>query len=482
MGRKSLRKLGIALFVILFFTAYIFNNIFLENWAILGLIIVSIRLLATDKKNILLILFISTLIVFDLGVYFSHLFDTSSWWKLIQGSMTRYSYEDNDISKSLLIMVVSLICILLGYYCSNKIRLKFTSRSSSSGLYINEENDQALNIIRKHIRIVFYISSVGNLLYYLYKAYLVITISYVYLYTSYNDIWILKMSSLVSYVSFYCFLATYPTKRECKGPAVFFIICSIGSILTGNRGTTVSNILFVLFYYYIREYKDEHVENWVPRNAFIYIVIAVPISFTLLGMIGNFRSGNTLSASPIEYATRLFASQGESGLLLTESVANLDSFKYNNVNFTFGEFIRRIQGNQQLSSLFGLKYLGGVATQSEANALWGNTFGCAISYTKMKYTYLNGYNLGTYYLAEIWADYEWIGILLFNFILGIVIAKISNTTRSNFYSRSLLYGVITQLLLLGRHSFSNLALFFMSTAVLLMYMVFFLDYRLTKRK
>ena len=164
-------------------------------------------------------------------------------------------------------------------------------------------------------------------------------------------------------------------------------------------------------------------------------------------------------------------------MLLPETIENLDRFRFENINFTFGKFLNNIQYNTTLSKMFGLHSLKGIASQTVDYAIYGNQFGSAISYYKMRYTYLSGYSMGTYYLAEIWADYRWIGVILLNLILGFFVGKLSKITYSSFTIRCIAFGAITQLLLIGRFSITNIFLFFMSTAVLVMYIFFILDYK-----
>lgn len=464
------------LFVLLTFTlllvAIFGGNIHIEIWMLLLFMASIFFYMASNlEKHILLFLLFITFVFFDMGMYFSHIFDFTSWWKNIQGSMTEYSFEDATMTLSITILVVSILMILIGYYISDKFVL--IRRKNLEVKF--DETDERLETVKGHAKVIFYLTTIGNLLSYLYKAYMVFTVSYVYLYTDFSEIWFLKMCSLVWYVSFYCYIATFPRKDEIKKVVVIYIICSVASLLTGARGTAISNLLFLVFYYLIRQRYSE--ERWAPRNAILKMVVALPVIMIILGIIGTLRQGNTIDNGILSYGSHLFASQGESGMLLPETIENLDRFRFENINFTFGKFLNNIQYNTTLSKMFGLHSLKGIASQTVDYAIYGNQFGSAISYYKMRYTYLSGYSMGTYYLAEIWADYRWIGVILLNLILGFFVGKLSKITYSSFTIRCIAFGAITQLLLIGRFSITNIFLFFMSTAVLVMYIFFILDYK-----
>ncbi|MDC7286911.1 O-antigen polysaccharide polymerase Wzy family protein [Blautia schinkii] len=472
MRFESKRILLVLLTSALLLLAIILGNIHAEIWMLLLFMASILFYMASNlEKHILIFLLFITFVVFDMGMYFSHLFDFTSWWKNIQGSMTEYSFEDATLTLSITILGVSILMILIGYHISDKF--VFMGKKNSEMNF--EKSDARLEKVKGHAKVIFYLTTIGNLLSYLYKAYMVFTVSYVYLYTDFSEIWFLKMCSLVWYVAFYCYIATFPRKDEIKKVVVIYIICSVASLLTGARGTAISNLLFLVFYYLIRQRYSE--DRWAPRNVILKIVVALPAIMIILGIIGTLRQGNTIENGILSYGSQLFASQGESGMLLPETIENLDRFRFENINFTFGKLLNNIQHNTTLSNMLGLHSLDGIAPQTADYAIYGNQFGSAISYYKMRYTYLSGYSMGTYYLAEIWADYRWIGVILLNTILGFFVGKLSKIAYSSFTIRCIAFGVITQLLLIGRFSITNILLFFMSTAVLVMYLFFIFDYK-----
>ena len=471
MRFESKRILLVLLASALLLLTIIWGNIHAEIWMLLLFMASILFYMASNlEKHILIFLLFITFVVFDMGVYFSHLFDFTRWWKNIQGSMAGYSFEDTTVTLSITILTVSILMILIGYHISGKF--VFMRGTNSEEAF--EESDARLETVKGHAKVIFYMTTIGNLLSYLYKAYIAFTFSYVYLYTDFSEIWVLKMCSLVWYVAFYCYIATFPRKDEIKKVVIIYIICSVASLLTGARGTAISNLLFLVFYYLVRQRCSE--ERWAPRNMVLKMIVALPVLMIVLGIIGTLRQGSTIDNSILSYGSRLFASQGESGMLLPETIENFDEFKFENINFTFGKFLNVIQHNTTLSSIFGLHSLNGIASQTADYAIYGNQFGPAISYYKIRYTYLNGYSLGTYYLAEIWADYRWMGVILLNIVLGFFIGKLSKIAYSSFAIRCVAFGAITQLLLIGRFSITNIFLFFMSTAVLVMYTFFIFDY------
>lgn len=472
-GRRILFVLLTAALLII---STIWANVHVEIWMLLLFMaaILSYFTVDLEKHGLIFLLFV-TFIVFDMGVYFSHLFDLTSWWQGFQGSMTDFYFQESTLTLSITILTVSILAILVGYHISNIVLVVGKNNYEVDFA----ETGTALEVVKDHARIIFYLTTIGNLLSYLYKAYMVFTVSYVYLYTDFSEIWALKMCSLVWYVAFYCYIATFPERNEIKKVVIVYIICSAASLLTGARGTAVSNVLFLLFYYLVRQKNSE--DRWVPRNIVMKMFVAFPVIMIVLGIVGTLRQGDTIDNGILSYGLRLFASQGESGMLLPETIENLDKFRFENINFTFGKILNNIQHNTTLSSWFGLHSLSGVVSQTADYAVYGNQFGSAISYYKMRYTYLSGYSMGTYYLAEIWADYKWIGVILINFVLGIFVGKLSKIDYSSFTSRCIAFGAIAQLLLIGRFSVTNILLFFMSTAVLVMYVFFIFDYENHRR-
>ena len=61
--------------------------------------------------------------------------------------------------------------------------------------------------------------------------------------------------------------------------------------------------------------------------------------------------------------------------------------------------------------------------QTVETALYGKDFGAALTYFVMPHNYLAGVGMGTSYIAELFHDFGYIGVVLINILYGCIFAR-----------------------------------------------------------
>lgn len=428
------------------------------------------------EKHLLLLLFVLSFNLFVMGTYYCNIFSPYGWWENIKGTMMNYSIQEHSIIYALILVYISLISIVISYIYflkkRNISRIEYVNFRVSMPTYF-------VNLMRR----CYLFFSIGSIINIMLKISVVFTHSYVFLYNGFQENIILKWISLVSEVFFWCYLATFPSKKQLKLPIFVFILISILNLFTGSRGNTMLNIFFIIFYCGLRDNtKTNLYEKWLPKHIKLYSLLSIPIVCVVLASISFLRNKQSISTSFINLIFDFLGNQGESGLLIPLSMENTTAIIAENINFTFGNILRGLQSNNFWSDFFGLRYIGGLSSNSVEYAHYANSFSAAITNYYMTYNFRNGLGLGGSYLAELWLDYGLFGIVVFNLFLGWFISRCATIKLNNFYINALLFCVVQSLLDIGRTSCFKFLQNFTSSIVLLSYIIIFLSFYLINKR
>ena len=122
--------------------------------------------------------------------------------------------------------------------------------------------------------------------------------------------------------------------------------------------------------------------------------------------------------NPIAVIADLFYKQGVSFRWLALGYGAIPFLPHNGfTNYTFGSFIDYFCNGSIAQKFFGAVSLG--SSNSLLKAQYGNNFSHHLSYILLGDEYLAGHGCGSSYLLEVFADYGYLGIVVFSLILGL---------------------------------------------------------------
>jgi oligosaccharide repeat unit polymerase len=347
------------------------------------------------------------------------------------------------VQKHILItLFISLLCIFLGYIVS-----------TNKGYYsINKTIDYDSNnirLIRTISKYVYYISYIPYLICLLDKVNFVSENNYISYYTQYTSSipHVVVSFGQMSIISFALFLATMPNKKESRLPIILYLIYTFLSLGYGQRNTFVLNSLFIFIYFIIRNKINPERKKWLEKKHVILIMIATPFIIVSLNNFAFTRENKVVEqTSRRDVITDFFVGQGQSINIIGYGKSLENSFPPNKM-YTFGPLIYYMRNNVITQFIFDIpKYKSNTVDM----ALYGNSFGQTISYLVIKDNYLAGRGMGSCYIAEVYKDFGYIGIVIINLVYGYFFANINKQLRYNVWLTAFLLISIKYILLSPR--------------------------------
>lgn len=447
---KALRNILCTISIIIFVIGWSFNT---TDYLLLsvGLIFINNIWFAIEKvyDRIIFLMFNLTFLLFLFGrIISSELFkynpDNSHLFGL--------AFNNIDIINHILkAEFLSLFFLFVG----NLIFLKFNFSKKKD---INEININFKIIsIRKSSIFLYYIAIIFRF-YYLYE--MIKTSQTAGYYESFSTFQsqmpgILILLSETFDIAFFIFLSTFPSKKKIKVPVFLYILEGIMNLISGRRSGFVLNILILLIYYVFwkkrwlkNNYENEEKGNFLGSfKKFLLIIVIIPLLIFVLNLVGSNRGQNLFSSNSnsIEFSGEIIEFLYSQGIS-----ANVIGYGYKfdeqlpDKLYTIGpitEFINnKIIGHYILGHD---EFIG----QTVDRALNGYLFSHTISYFIMPDLYLRGVGYGSSYVAELYADFGYLGVILGNILYGILLGFLYKGFNNNNIWKVAIILMITRIIL-----------------------------------
>lgn len=320
------------------------------------------------------------------------------------------------------------------YYCNS-----FNKR-----LCYKNNNVEFIKSIRKISLFLFYITMSFLLLYQFEQLMFMRGREYVEYYTAFKSrLPHIFLSISDTYKYFFCiFLATMPKKKETFVPLALYIISAIPSLIIGIRGPLVLNLIFVFLYYLLRDILEDK-EKWIGYKEKAAIAIFAPTGIIFLGAYNYIREGEDVSQNTIiDLFIDFIHKQGVSFNVLC---IGYDSIPYISksgvISYTFGGVIDYFTHGTIAQKLFGAKALP--SGNNLTIALESNSFAHRMAYISRGQEYLDGHGWGSSYLLETFADFGFIGIIVFSSIMGCLLMLFIPMIKRNWCLATYAFMILT---------------------------------------
>lgn len=273
---------------------------------------------------------------------------------------------------------------------------------------------------------------------------LVQTSGYVNLYNMQLAVpWIVDKISVCYLIFTMMFLATFSSKIKTYLIIFLYSIYLFADVLTGRRGIFVGGIMLIITYFVIR-YKKNPKEK-IFSKTFIKVagVIAGIGILVLMGYIGAQRLENGTEKFSI---LETLQQQGQTVDVIAYSVENKEILKNMNENYS----MKSITTDNEI--------IGAIYSKINNNEKYGtegafsNNLADAVTYLKDRIYYNLGGSFGTAYIAELYVDYSYIGIIIYNFLLGYIIAIFEKIKKDNWIYNTYFLMILSHLYFLPRES------------------------------
>lgn len=408
------------------------------------------------KERMLLLFFQLTLFTFLMTrMVLPDIFSTTYIEQDEDGAIRMFSFE------TLRFIYTTLIISIIGSFVG------FTIIPDVVGKHIShyDTDNQYITTIRRTSKIFYYITSFFYLILILEKSIFVFRYGYFELYTDFVSRMpgiVHKFASLYLPI-FYLYLASFPVKKEARMPIILFIIMGVISLGTGSRTTFMLSAISILIYYLLRNILSPDAP-WLTKKGVIATVIAIPIILIAMFVIAFIRIESDFdNASLFELFVNFFYQQGSSARVIGLTY-DLQKTLDDGRTFTFGYMIDNFNKNIIFKIL-------GIAkeykSQTPEMAMYGHSLANTITYIDNPDGFLGGYGYGSSYIAEVWHDFGYVGLFLWNIMYGVIFSKFYYWIQKGIWPTTFCLIMIPNIIYAPRGQASAFLYFFISITILL---------------
>ena len=434
------------------------------NYGIIGISLFSAFILLycilNLRKRFVLLLFDICFFTFLLGKNLICVLDGKDW-------IGNHTIESAQIM--IVLLYISLIGLFLGSLFAEKISGDFSFNNHNQNLVADNHI-----CIEKTSKLFYWISYPANVYAILMKVIYVLRNGYFAYYTTYAGVNVV-VSRLQSFnvCALFLFMSTMPTKKSLRPVLVSWLIINLSTIFAGGRATFVTTILLVLYYYYFRDsFGHKNGEIWISSILKKAIIFSIPIGIIFLGAWNYLRVGQSTESGVLGSFLQFFVDQGGSADLIC--YANEYKQRLPQNMYSLGSLIRFFKYN------YISKFITGETipvSPSIEMATKGYNYASAITYLVMPWNYFAGHGLGSCYIAEVWLDFGYIGVLIFNVLIGVVLSLMSSIRSRKVFCFYIVLHILDAIMLLPRDTALNWLMSILNFNTLISYIfIVFISY------
>ncbi len=432
---KQLRAIVITASIFLISTLFAFLGVDIYFCIVLALWGAIFFYALSDLKNrMLLAAFLIAFFVFLLGGHFVYEF-----FNLKLNYYFSYEYYRH----SNVLLAIALFSFSLSYIITEKyLIIKQSKEYSEYDSWNNYAVSSYTQAVKAASRTVFYITFPFMIFTEIVqKGLYVSTEGYASYYTGYASTapyFVRALGNMAPYAML-IFLATMPRKSECKFIIPLFASYAVFSLLTGKRIYFVSILLFFVLYFFLRNRLGVYNDIWISNKMLIVTLILFPLFVSFLFEYNYLRFGKSSSSeSFFSKILGFFQQQGFSSSVIRLGKYYEDSLN-SNAYYSFFSILKWLRTNFLFNIFFESNYGFSYLRNSIEYAQYGNSFSNSLSLLALgSKNYLSGFGVGSCYIAELFHDFSYVGVVLGNMIYGILMPIFNNIRR---YSKFLVWRV-----------------------------------------
>lgn len=352
----------------------------------------------------------------------------------------------NDTYYAVLLSIVGVLVGYLIYFKKNPEENSINNRKLFNKL--------DLELVREVSKKYFYFAVMLAVIVNIDKILFVRQFGYAAYYTHYVSKvpYVLVKIAETSVISLVVYLATKPNIKKIRIPLLLFFL-EIGlTLLTGKRFDFVSGIMLIAVFFVLT--YIEQVSSFYRKHQKLFLLSIILVLLIIIFSayyIGQTRWHNRdLEYNPIRIFTRFFYEQGVT-INTIKSTFKYDAVLGENRFFLFGNIIRMFNNNFIARELGWVYYTGNTVE----NALYGNSLAHSLSYLVLKEQYLQGYGVGSSYIAELYNAFGFVGVFSGSILIGNVLGKYRNYNERHLFLKVALLLIFRPLIFSPRGNFDG---------------------------
>lgn len=442
---KSFKKMLNTIYIILFILSSsmaILANVLksvdlMEKSLLLMCITAIIFCLNGFRQKLILLLFELCIFTFQIAkVMMGYFFNEEGW---------NFGLFNNELIIGLNILFLALFFLIIGFNLGkswNK-KIKFEGIHNSVESIVSDNNFSILGIQSVTLA-VYCISLILSIAMNISKMRYALAYGYISLYTSYTSIKGYSWFQLIYTATLFIGLAAYPSNRRKWFYLITGTFVPLVALIQGSRGGFACYIIFV--FYYLYEYDDLmqlQLSRMRQKKKFIRWAIIIGFSAVII-LPSLYNYGHTRADQNHMVSLSIF--DGIKNFFYEES-GSFNLIKY--AIIYDGQLPQKLYSLGSIVDLLkGTLYTG----QTVESALYGHSFGNVITYMVTPAMYLSGYGYGSSYLAEVYYDFGYIGVIIINLFFGVLFYKYTQWEKNGIFINAIYFFVMYYILLLPRFS------------------------------
>lgn len=240
-------------------------------------------------------------------------------------------------------------------------------------------------------------------------------------------------------------LSTFPKKLPAFLCLLLYVISALPNFLIGMRNPLTLALIFSFLYYALRDQRSDS-QKWIGKAECRLTLAAIPVLlllFSIMYTARNHQTGNQNLFLTLISAFSTFCCFDN--LCMAHSYLPMmpDTLRW----YTIGPIIDNVSRSRIGQLLFHTTPFP--AGNNAVRALEGHNFGHMLSYLAIP-EYFQGNGTGTYYIAETYCDFGWLGVILFSFLLGAFLIWFPRGMQKSWLVKSILLISLTNLLMVPR--------------------------------
>lgn len=392
-----------------------------------------LKLLKNFEDNIIMLCFGVSLFTFLIAAPFA---------ELILRYESKYTYLDSARNHFYITLGISILGLYIGYFV---IKVKFANRKT----YILIATIDDLEYISKYAFLVTYTIKIAQYFEILFNT---ITRGYMYYYTDYTSVipqLLIKFSDMYI-VCLAVYLACMPPKN--KGIMLLkyycFGACIVG--LGGRRSEMVIAFIVSIVYCIIRNRNEEKGEKWIKKRTMVLILVLSPFILLILMIIGANRSLNTYGFISLKRTILDFMIDvGNSGKVVMRAYENKDIIPKGKL-YSFGSLIEYFKYNEISKLIFGTSNIN---ARTYDYAMNGHSLSYLITYLFSQESFYSGHGQGSCYIAELYADFNYVGVFIGSILLGYFISVFGKFIKGSVFHNAITIFVIPAIIHMPRDTY-----------------------------
>ncbi|MBE5999866.1 MAG: O-antigen polysaccharide polymerase Wzy [Sarcina sp.] len=354
-----------------------------------------------------------------------------------------FSRELNQLAEGMLL--ISLLSLFIGYVLAGRITFKRLAYKT-----VQDYQSQQYISVRHVSKILFLLTFAFNIFTLTDIVLFVLRNGYLAYYTSYVSSvpYVIKKIGDMCPVCLWIFFATMPEKRAADRLSMLYMFYLLLTLGTGKRFPFAAGILTLFVYYISRNTINPGKGVWVKKRTLVALFIMTPFLFMGLYVVGQIRFNHLVNSVNLGSMVGDFLyKQGVSVNIIKRTKLYVNRLPAGKM-YLFGSTYEAISNNIIFRSLGARQYAG----NNIAHALGGYSFQHALSYAAMGNYYLEGHGLGSCYIAEVFHDLGYVGVVIVNVIYGILFRRVFNFKNHGIWMTAIIISMLNSLLLAPRGS------------------------------